>query len=99
MTNGATTDRSHITMTPVPELRYNYKEADSCLLLHASHAAHRGSTTVVLRSPDSDVAIIAIGIGHTIPATMLFNTGTLQRKETSISLKLDLPSDQAYVKP
>ena len=68
MTNGeechlfqvATTDRSHITMTPVPELRCNHEEADSRLLLYASHTAHCGSSTVVLMSPDSDVAVIAI---------------------------------------
>ena len=75
-----TTDRSHITMTPVPELRCNHKKADSCLLLRASHLAHHGSSAVVLRSPESDLSIIAIEITHTIPATMLFNIGTQQRK-------------------
>ena len=79
----AMTDRSHITITPVPELRCNYKEADSRLLLHASHAAHRGSSPVALRSPDSDVTVIAIGISHTIPATMLFNTETQQQKRNT----------------
>ena len=72
----ATTDRNHITMTRVPELRCNHEKADSRLLLHAFRAAHGGSNTIVLRSPDGDVAIIAIGINHTITATMLFNTLT-----------------------
>ena len=35
---------------------------------------------MVLRIRDSDVAIIASGVSHTIPATMLFNTGTQQWK-------------------
>ena len=50
MTNGeechlfqvATTDRSHIIMTPVPELRCIHEESSS-RLLHAYHAAHIGS--------------------------------------------------------
>ena len=44
-------------MTLVPELRCNHEESASHLPLHASHMAHRGSNTVVLRSTDSDVAI------------------------------------------
>ena len=88
MTNGeechllqvATTDRNHIIMTPVPELRCNHEEAYSRLRHCARPTAHRGSSTMVLRSADSDVATIAIGISHNIPATMLFNTGTQQQK-------------------
>ena len=54
-----------MTMTTVLELRLNHEEADSRLLLHTSRAAHLGSNTVVFMFPDSNVAIIAIGISHT----------------------------------
>ena len=54
----------------VPDLACNHIEADTRLLLHAHHAA-RSYRTVLIMSPDSDVALIAL------PKISLFPEGTV----------------------
>ena len=49
----------HVTVSPVPELFSNHEEADTRLILHAQHAALAGITQVIVKSPDTDVAVIA----------------------------------------
>ena len=44
----------------VQELECSHEEADTKILLHAQHAAEAGHRTVSIRSPDTDVAIIAV---------------------------------------
>ena len=44
------------------ELFCNHEEADSRMLLYASHGALHGSGTILLKSPDTDVAVIALGV-------------------------------------
>ena len=46
------------------------------LLLHAAHAASHGFTTVILQSPDTDVAVIAVSLAAQVPAQLLFRTRT-----------------------
>lgn len=63
----------------VPELTCNHEEADTRLLLHAHHAASNGYNTVIIRSPDTDVALLAAALLPDISAHILFRTGTKQR--------------------
>lgn len=43
----------------ISELGSNHEEADTKLLLHAKHAADSGESTVIIKSQDTDVAILA----------------------------------------
>ena len=43
----------------IPELNSNHEEADTKLLLHAKHASENGETTIMIKSRDTDVAILA----------------------------------------
>ena len=55
------------------------EEADTRMLLHASHASSNGHECVVIKSPDTDVAVISCAFSH-INARLLFCTGTKQRQ-------------------
>ena len=55
-----TSNGGAVTRQLVSELRCNHEEADTRMLLHAAHAAHNGYSSVYLRSPDTDVAVIAV---------------------------------------
>ena len=44
------------------ELECSQEEADMRMLLHAQHTAEEGHDTVIVRSPSTDVAIIACGL-------------------------------------
>ena len=43
---------------------------------HTNVAAAQGFANIVVRSLDMDVAVLACGLSHEIPATILFRTGT-----------------------
>jgi hypothetical protein len=55
-----------VTASDVPSLKC-WQEADTRLLLHAVHAGHRGYKDVVIKSPDTDVAISARALSPEIP--------------------------------
>ena len=59
----------------LPYLKSDHEEADTRLLLHANDCAS-SSNTVVIWSPDTDVAVIGIGSADKISANVLFATGT-----------------------
>ena len=63
----------------VPELHSTQEEADTRLLLHAKHAADNGAQTIVIQSPDTDVAVIGCALAEGIPARLIFRTGTLHQ--------------------
>ena len=63
----------------VDELCTSQEEADTRMLLHASHASSNGHDCVVIKSPDTDVAVISCAFSHDINARLLFCTGTKQR--------------------
>ena len=63
----------------VPQLTCNHEEADTRLLLHANHAASNGHNTVIIRSPDTDVALLTAALLQDISASILSRTGTKQR--------------------
>lgn len=67
--------RGVVTLTVVDELACDHEEADNRMLLHAKHA-EKTSRSVVIRSPDTDVAIIAISIKCQLAADCYFLTGT-----------------------
>ena len=56
------------------ELFSDHEEADTRLILHASHAAQM-HTKVVIRSPDTDVFFIALNASLAIPSQLFFLTG------------------------
>lgn len=60
----------------VANLECSHEEADTCLLLHAHHAAASGCSHVTIKSPDTDVAVLAAAFSHAIPAPLFFLTGT-----------------------
>ena len=59
----------------VPELQNDHKEADTRMLLHAKHASH-DHDDVVIRSPDTDVFVLAVGHKCSFDASLYFVTGT-----------------------
>ena len=67
----------------VVALQCSHEEADTRLLLHAAHAAETGSSNVVIRSPDTDVAVLACALSSDIPAHLLFRTGSKARKQSA----------------
>ena len=64
----------------VPELKCSHEEADTRLILHAHHASNTGHKSIVINSADTDVAVIATAHSYSIPATLLFLTGTKHRR-------------------
>ena len=59
----------------VPELIADHEEADTHLILHAKHASDTCIySCMVIRSPDTDVAIICLRFSQTIPK-LYFQTG------------------------
>jgi len=84
-----TTDDGKATVVIVDDLMCDHCEADTHLILHCQHASHTHST-VVIRSPDSDVAMIALSRVRDFPATVLFETGV---KEKARVLNLSILSE------
>ena len=68
-----------VTTAEVPDLECSHEGADTHLLLHAAHAAANGYTSVVIRSPDTDVAILACTLSSGIATRIRFQTGSKTR--------------------
>jgi hypothetical protein len=68
-------NRTLPTVSPIPELTCSHEEADTRLLLHAHHAAVSGWSDVIIRSPDTDVAIISLSKQESCQANLFFATG------------------------
>ena len=73
-----------LEVTLLPELTCDHEEADTRLLLHAKHAADHQFQDVVIRSPDTDVFVIAIA--SPVTCNMLFDTG-VGKKRRVISIR------------
>ena len=56
------------------------EEADTRILLHAGHAASNGHDCIAIKSPDTDVAVLACTFSHSINAKMIFCIDTKQRR-------------------
>ena len=66
-------DKNKVTCLPIQELECNYEEADSQLLLNTLHADNHSSSTVVIKYPDTDFAVIAVQMSHSIPVHIFRN--------------------------
>ena len=63
----------------VSELKSTQEEADTCMLLHALHAAKGGYKSVVVIAEDTDVLIICLGLHKHISASLYQKCGTKNR--------------------
>ena len=54
----------------VGELSCSHEEADTRMLFHAKHASENGFTSIVVITPDTDVAIICMPFSHQMSATL-----------------------------
>ena len=71
----------------VEELQSSHEEADTKILLHAKHAAESGERVVIIKSPDTDVFILACHLQNQIPAKLLF-----MKKARTRTIFLDIPN-------
>ena len=69
----------------ITELNSNHEEADTKLLLHAKHASENGETTIIIKSPDTDVAILACHFCRNISAQIL-----IMKKEKTRNIYLEI---------
>ena len=97
MTEGDKCFRMHaengtVISETVPDLQCTHEEADTRMLLHAKHAAENGSQSVVIKTPDTDVEVLAYHFKNDIHASLYVLTGTKQRSRFvdigSVSSKL-----------
>ena len=68
-----------VVQVEIAALRYTQEEADTMdtkILLHVAHAAGNSIPHVVIRSPDNDVAVIALRVSHQIDTQLICRTGT-----------------------
>ena len=75
-THLTSTDGQKVSSTCIPALECTHEEADTKLILHSAHACRSGSQAVVIRWPDTDVAILAIAHCPQIRGPVYFKTGT-----------------------
>jgi len=61
-------DDSKVVCEEIHELNSNHEEADTKILLHAKHASENGEITIIIKSPDTDVAC---HLCNQIPARLL----------------------------
>ncbi|XP_056105946.1 uncharacterized protein LOC130084505 [Rhinichthys klamathensis goyatoka] len=62
------------TLSAVDDLTCDHEECDTRVFLHAQHAAQEHQT-VVIKSPDTDVAVIALSLQPDLPCRLYFFTG------------------------
>ena len=46
----------------------SHKEADTLIFVHARHAAHEGSKSLLVKASDTDIIVIAISVMATLQA-------------------------------
>ena len=52
------------------------EEADTRMSLHAAHASQQGYETIVIKSPDTDVGVLAVYYSSQISGSLILATGT-----------------------
>ena len=65
-----------VDVVPVLQLTSDHEEADTRMLLHTYHAAQNGFENIVIRTPDTDVFVIAIYASLSFASNIIFLTGT-----------------------
>ena len=63
----------------VEDLSSNQEEADVRMFLHAKHASDRGHDVIFIRSPDTDVEVLALHHQEQIRASLILITGSYQK--------------------
>ena len=65
----------------VAALRCQHEEADTRMFFHAHHAASNGAGTVIIKSSDTDVAMISCAVVNSIPGRVLLHGRTKHRSQ------------------
>ena len=69
----AATNDAIVRLQRVPELACDHEEADTRMLLHASHTT--GHTSVLVQSRDTDVFVLLLHLSFAVPGKLYFLTG------------------------
>ena len=72
---------SSTAITTIQELNSNHEEADTRMVLHATHASS-DSNPIVISSPDTDVFVICLVFQHIINLDIFFLTGVKNSRRT-----------------
>ena len=67
-------NKSQVDSCSIQELSSNHEEADTRIILHCKHASQE-STSVVIRTPDTDVVTLLTGLHDQIEADIFVETG------------------------
>ncbi len=70
---------SEVVQVEIAVLTCTHEEADARMLLNAAHAADHAIPAVIIRSPHSDVAVIALSVTQQIDTRLIFRTRTYHR--------------------
>lgn len=70
----------HLLVIAKPELTSDHEEADSRMILHANHASRSGYQHIIIRSPDTDIFVIALHAASLIVGSIYFLTGSCKNK-------------------
>ncbi len=91
-----TSQNGRVIAEELTDLQCDHEEADTRILLHAKHASS-STEQVVIRSPDTDVAILACAFTHNIDANLLFAQAQNIACDTWISMLYLVPSEMICV--
>ena len=64
----------------VADLKSTHEEADTRLLLHASHGANMGSKAVIITAEDTDVMVLCLAFQKNITCPIYMKCGTQNRQ-------------------
>ena len=82
----ASEDLKTVICTEIHELLTDQEEADTRMFLHAKHVSDSGHNTIVIKSSDTDVEVLAVYYQSQIHAKLVLLAGTsIQRHIISIS--------------
>ena len=81
----------------------NHEEADSRMLLHASHAAQNGHNSILIRTVDTDVVVLAVSLAQELQPEakigVAFGTGQSFRYLAAHELAIGLRREKARALP
>lgn len=72
--------REWYILSRVDGLCTTQEEADTHTLLHASHALSGGYDCIIIKSPDTDLAVLVCTCSHQTSSRILLSTGTKERQ-------------------
>ena len=71
-----TSENGTVTKELQQDLVTRQEEADTGKFLHAAHAGQQGDETIVIKSPDTDVGVLAVYFSSQISGSLILATGT-----------------------